>query len=50
MGQIGVEMEVLIVVNVVVFIVYDMVKVVDKVMEIGGICVIFKDGGKFGCY
>lgn len=47
-GQTGVEMEALTAVNVAALTVYDMVKAVDKAMEIGGIRVILKDGGKSG--
>lgn len=49
-GQTGVEMEALTAVNVAALTVYDMVKAVDKNMEIGGIRVILKDGGKSGRY
>ena len=49
-GQTGVEMEALTAVNVAALTVYDMVKAVDKAMEIGGIRVILKDGGKSGRY
>ena len=49
-GQTGVEMEALTSVNVAALTVYDMVKAVDKAMEIGGIRVILKDGGKSGRY
>ncbi|MCP4818109.1 MAG: cyclic pyranopterin monophosphate synthase MoaC [Shimia sp.] len=47
-GQTGVEMEALTAVNVAALTVYDMSKAVDKEMEIGGIRVILKDGGKSG--
>ncbi len=47
-GQTGVEMEALTAVNVAALTVYDMSKAVDKKMEIGGIRVILKDGGKSG--
>lgn len=47
-GKMGVEMEVFIVVLIVVLIVYDMCKVVDKVMVIEGLRVVFKEGGKSG--
>lgn len=47
-GQTGVEMEALTAVNVAALTVYDMVKAVDKTMEIGGIRVTLKDGGKSG--
>jgi cyclic pyranopterin phosphate synthase len=49
-GQTGVEMEALTAVNVAALTVYDMSKAVDKAMEIGGIRVILKDGGKSGRY
>ncbi len=49
-GQTGVEMEALTAVNVAALTVYDMVKAVDKSMEIGGIRVTLKDGGKSGRY
>jgi len=47
-GQTGVEMEALTGVSTAALTVYDMVKAVDKAMEIGGIRVILKDGGKSG--
>ena len=47
-GQTGVEMEALTAVNIAALTVYDMAKAVDKEMEIGGIRVILKDGGKSG--
>ena len=49
-GQTGVEMEALTAVSVAALTVYDMAKAVDKAMEIGGIRVILKDGGKSGRY
>lgn len=49
-GQTGVEMEALSAVSVAALTVYDMVKAVDKSMEIGGIRVLLKDGGKSGRY
>lgn len=49
-GQTGVEMEALTAVNIAALTVYDMAKAVDKAMEIGGICVTLKDGGKSGRY
>jgi cyclic pyranopterin phosphate synthase len=49
-GQTGVEMEALTAVNIAALTVYDMVKAVDKAMEIGGIRVTLKDGGKSGRY
>ncbi|WP_323769204.1 cyclic pyranopterin monophosphate synthase MoaC [Antarctobacter sp.] len=47
-GQTGVEMEALTAVSTAALTVYDMVKAVDKAMEIGGIRVLLKDGGKSG--
>jgi cyclic pyranopterin phosphate synthase len=47
-GQTGVEMEALTAVNVAALTVYDMTKAVDKMMEIGGVHVTLKDGGKSG--
>ncbi len=49
-GQTGVEMEALTAVSVTALTVYDMAKAVDKSMEIGGIRVTLKDGGKSGRY
>ncbi len=49
-GQTGVEMEALTAVSTAALTVYDMVKAVDKSMEIGGIRVMLKDGGKSGRY
>lgn len=47
-GQTGVEMEALTAVSVAALTVYDMVKSVDRSMEIGEIRLVFKDGGKSG--
>ncbi|MGX9354424.1 cyclic pyranopterin monophosphate synthase MoaC [Roseobacteraceae bacterium S113] len=47
-GQTGVEMEALTAVSTAALTIYDMVKAADKTMEIGGIRVILKDGGKSG--
>ena len=47
-GQTGVEMEALTAVSTAALTVYDMIKAVDKTMEIGGIRVTLKDGGKSG--
>lgn len=47
-GQTGVEMEALTAVSTAALTVYDMVKAVDKAMEIGAIRVTLKDGGKSG--
>ena len=49
-GQTGVEMEALTAVSTAALTVYDMSKAVDKTMEIGGIRVVLKDGGKSGRY
>jgi len=49
-GQTGVEMEALTAVSTAALTVYDMAKAVDKAMEIGGIGVLLKDGGKSGRY
>ncbi|MGC8202766.1 cyclic pyranopterin monophosphate synthase MoaC [Aliiroseovarius sp. PTFE2010] len=49
-GQTGVEMEALTAVSTAALTVYDMVKAVEKTMEIGGIRVTLKDGGKSGRY
>ena len=49
-GQTGVEMEALTAVSTAALTVYDMAKAVDKAMEIGGIRVMLKDGGKSGRY
>ncbi|THD74737.1 cyclic pyranopterin monophosphate synthase MoaC [Thalassobius vesicularis] len=49
-GQTGVEMEALTAVSTAALTVYDMSKAVDKAMEIGGIRVTLKDGGKSGRY
>lgn len=47
-AQTGVEMEALTAVAVAALAVYDMCKAVDKTMEIGGICLWEKTGGKSG--
>lgn len=49
-GQTGVEMEALTAVSTAALTVYDMAKAVDKEMQIGGIRVTLKDGGKSGRY
>jgi cyclic pyranopterin phosphate synthase len=49
-GQTGVEMEALTAVATAALTVYDMAKAVDKAMQIGGIRVVLKDGGKSGRY
>ena len=47
-GQTGVEMEALTAVSTAALTIYDMSKAIDKTMEIGGIHVTLKDGGKSG--
>ena len=47
-GQTGVEMEALTAVSVAALTIYDMVKAVEKTMEISDIKLVFKDGGKSG--
>ena len=49
-GQTGVEMEALCAVNVAALTVYDMLKAADKAMQIGGVHLALKDGGKSGRY
>lgn len=49
-GQTGVEMEALTAASVTALTVYDMSKAVDKSMEISGLHVVLKDGGKSGRY
>jgi len=49
-GQTGVEMEALTAVSTAALTVYDMLKAIDKAMEIGAISVRMKDGGKSGRY
>ncbi|WP_368183661.1 cyclic pyranopterin monophosphate synthase MoaC [Aestuariibius sp. HNIBRBA575] len=49
-GQTGVEMEALTATSTALLTVFDMVKAVQKDMEIGGIKVTLKDGGKSGKY
>ncbi|MBV0911560.1 cyclic pyranopterin monophosphate synthase MoaC [Anianabacter salinae] len=49
-GQTGVEMEALTAVSTAALTIYDMVKAVEKGMEIGGIRLVLKDGGKSGRY
>ncbi len=49
-GQTGVEMEALTAVSTAALTVYDMVKAVDKSMEITGIRLLLKEGGKSGRY
>ena len=47
-GRTGVEMEALTAVNVAALTVYDMAKAVDRAMEIGGVRLLLKEGGKSG--
>lgn len=49
-GQTGVEMEALTAVSTAALTVYDMLKAVDRAMEIDDIRVVLKDGGKSGRY
>lgn len=47
-GKTGVEMEALTAVSITALTIYDMCKAVDKRMEISGICLLKKSGGKSG--
>lgn len=49
-GQTGVEMEALTAASTAALTVYDMLKAAEKSMEIGGLRVVLKDGGKSGKY
>lgn len=49
-GKTGVEMEALTAVSTACLTIYDMLKAAEKGMEIGGIAVTLKDGGKSGRY
>jgi len=49
-GQTGVEMEALTAVSTAALTVYDMLKAAEKSMEIGGVRVVLKEGGKSGRY
>jgi cyclic pyranopterin monophosphate synthase len=49
-GPTGVEMEALTAVSVAALTIYDMVKAVDKAMEIGGVHLVEKRGGRSGDY
>ena len=49
-GQTGVEMEALMAVSIGLLTIYDMVKAIDKAMEISQICLLEKSGGKSGDY
>ena len=46
----GVEMEALTAVGVALLTIYDMLKAIDKSMEMGGIRLLYKSGGKSGTY
>ncbi|MEM8629778.1 MAG: cyclic pyranopterin monophosphate synthase MoaC [Pseudomonadota bacterium] len=49
-GKTGVEMEALTAVSTAALTIYDMAKAIDKAMEIGGVHLVLKDGGKSGRY
>ena len=49
-GRTGVEMEALTGVTVALLTVYDMCKAIDKGMEITGVRLLYKEGGKSGVY
>lgn len=49
-GRTGVEMEALMGVNIALLTIYDMCKAIDKSMEIAGIRLLTKSGGKSGLY
>jgi cyclic pyranopterin phosphate synthase len=49
-GQTGVEMEALTAVSVAALTIYDMCKAVDRGIEIGGIALLHKEGGKSGVW
>ena len=49
-GRTGVEMEALTAVSVAALTIYDMIKAVDRTMEIGGIHLVEKRGGRSGDY
>lgn len=49
-GKTGVEMEALTGVNIALLTIYDMCKALDKGMEMHGICLLTKTGGKSGTY
>ncbi|WP_072391234.1 cyclic pyranopterin monophosphate synthase MoaC [Hyphomicrobium sp. CS1GBMeth3] len=49
-GQTGVEMEALTAVSVAALTIYDMLKAVDRGMEIGGVRLVSKSGGRSGDY
>ena len=49
-GKTGVEMEALTGVSVALLTIYDMCKAIDKTMEIGGVHLVHKEGGKSGVF
>ena len=49
-GKTGVEMEALTGVSVALLTIYDMCKAIDKTMELGGIHLVHKEGGKSGVF
>lgn len=49
-GQTGIEMEALTAVSTAALTLYDMVKAIEKTMEIGGIRLLMKSGGKSGLF
>ncbi|CAA0118685.1 Cyclic pyranopterin monophosphate synthase [Halioglobus japonicus] len=49
-GKTGVEMEALTAVSVAALTIYDMCKAVDRGIEIGGLCLLHKEGGKSGAW
>ena len=49
-GKTGVEMEALTGVSVTLLTIYDMCKAIDKTMELGGIHLVHKEGGKSGVF
>ncbi|WOS64305.1 cyclic pyranopterin monophosphate synthase MoaC [Sinorhizobium fredii] len=49
-GRTGVEMEALTAVSIACLTIYDMAKAADREMEIGGICLVSKSGGRSGDY
>ena len=49
-GKTGVEMEALTGVNVALLTIYDMCKAMDRSMELSGIRLVYKDGGKTGVF
>lgn len=49
-GPTGVEMEALVAASVAALTIYDMLKAVDRTMEISGVCLLEKTGGRSGAY